>query len=214
MIYSAVVSKKLVISETELSARLMTPPASFPDGLDKYISELTAVIKPAFSAVEVDVRKPSLAEAKNEIKAPAAPFGKESDTQIEIGGALCKSKALARILRGCKRAVLLCATLGFEAERYLRKACSSSPSEHFILDAAADAMAEALCDAAEAEIFGERPHAPRFSPGYADLPIEFVGEIIRLTDAEKLLGVRLTKTFLTVPVKTVTAIIGIKEEDK
>jgi cobalamin-dependent methionine synthase I len=72
-------------------------------------------------------------------------------------------------------------------------------------------MVEAAADEAEKRILGEGKHRARFSPGYADLPLSFTEEILRLTNAKRLMGITLSDTFLATPSKTVTAIIGLKE---
>ena len=192
--YKLIDANELRISECELAARLSSPIGHEPAGVEKCISELKAVSTPAFVAVRVcDVELTSLG--------------------VRIGGAEYDSSALMRVFDGCCGAVLLCATLGFGAERLLRKYSALSASLHFLADAAADALVEALCDRAEAEILGDEMHTARFSPGYADLSISCVKEILVATDAERLLGVKLSESFLCTPSKTVTAIIGIKKED-
>lgn len=194
MIYKVLNPSGLKLSDTELSARLGCPTGEFPSELDLCLRELCACARPSFSAVRV----------------PVSPV---SDSSLCIGDTVCTSRALTKVLDRCREAVLLCATLGFGAERLLRRYSAISPALHFIADAAADAMAEALCDAAEDEILGDAAHTARFSPGYSDLPLSYVKEIVRLTDARSLMGVVLTDGFLAVPAKTVTAIIGIKNSN-
>ena len=55
-------------------------------------------------------------------------------------------------------------------------------------------------------------HTPRFSPGYADFPLAFVKDIVELTGAGARLGISVSREFLMTPVKSVCAVIGIKEE--
>jgi hypothetical protein len=195
MIYKLIDANELRPSACELAARLSSPIGHEPEGFERCIDELKAASAPTFVA------------------ASFGDLGLTSDG-VRIGGVEYKSLALKRVLEGCCGAVLMCATLGFGAERLLRKWSALSPSLHFLADAAADALVEALCDRAEDEIFGTNLRTARFSPGYADLPLRYVKEILCATDAEKLLGVKLGESFLCTPSKTVTAIIGIKKEDK
>jgi len=52
----------------------------------------------------------------------------------------------------------------------------------------------------------------RYSPGYGDFPLAAQRELLSLLDAPRKVGVSLTDTLLMVPSKSVSAIIGIKEE--
>ncbi len=193
MIFKEIDPFELILSENELSSRLKCPSRHLPDEFFKYIEELKSHSSPAFCAVRKPVRF-------------------DIDGKIAIGGITVASCALKTLLYGCSETVILCATLGFGAERIQRRYSVLSASAHFMIDAAADAMIEALCDRAEEIIFESEEHTGRFSPGYADLPLEFVKSIVNLTEAERLLGVRLNDCFLASPSKTVTAIIGVKGE--
>ena len=51
---------------------------------------------------------------------------------------------------------------------------------------------------------------PRYSPGYGDLPLSVQPDFLAALDAQKTLGITLTETFLMIPSKSVTAIIGIQ----
>ena len=79
---------------------------------------------------------------------------------------------------------------------------------------AAAAAAEAFCDEvndnlrlqAESEGLYLRP---RFSPGYGDLSLDCQRTFLRMLNAGKEIGLTLTDSGLMVPIKSVTAIIGI-----
>ncbi len=195
MIYERICADELVLSEAELSARLKMPVGTLPENFEECKSALFAAADPAFVAERARVRF-------------------LSDTKTELGGRVLESRALSVALAGCDEALFLSATLGFGAERLLRRYAASSPSLHFVTDAIADALVEALCDAAEERALGAEEHTARFSPGYADLPLSFVKDILEKTNAEKLLGVGLTDAYLAIPTKTVTAVIGIKTVSK
>lgn len=194
MIYKVLKASELVLSDIELSARLGCPRGEFPSEVERCKGELAACTQPSFCAVRL-------------------PILPSSDGLVHIGDTSSGSRALSAVLAECGEAVLLCATLGFGAERLLRRYSAISPLMHFVADATADAMAEALCDAAEDEILHATAHTARFSPGYSDLPLSYVKEIVRATDAGARMGVVLTEGFLAVPAKTVTAVIGIKNRN-
>jgi cobalamin-dependent methionine synthase I len=52
---------------------------------------------------------------------------------------------------------------------------------------------------------------PRFSPGYGDFPLSYQRVLIDLLDAPRVLGVSVTPSDLLVPVKSVTAVVGIRK---
>ena len=54
----------------------------------------------------------------------------------------------------------------------------------------------------------------RFSPGYGDLPIETQAKFLAVTDATKRVGINLSDSFLMIPRKSVTAIIGLFTDGK
>lgn len=54
---------------------------------------------------------------------------------------------------------------------------------------------------------------PRFSPGYGDFSIAHQGEILRLLDSAKKIGLSMTESSMLIPTKSVTAVIGLSRED-
>ena len=85
-----------------------------------------------------------------------------------------------------------------------------------ILDSMASTAIEQVCDAAEKEI-KEKINKDnfmtwRFSPGYGDLPITLQREFVRVTDAEKRIGLTVNEGGILLPRKSVTAIIGLSKE--
>ena len=52
---------------------------------------------------------------------------------------------------------------------------------------------------------------PRFSPGYGDLPLSCQPDFCRVLEAEKTVGITLTESFLMMPSKSVTAVIGVSK---
>ena len=117
-------------------------------------------------------------------------------------------------LRGCSKALFLCATLSSAVDRLIRKKQIGSMAEAMVTDALASAAVEQVLDGAEAQIFTKHPfreHTWRFSPGYGDLPLEIQGAFLDLLDAPKRIGVCVSTSLLLVPTKSVTAIIGLGE---
>ena len=108
----------------------------------------------------------------------------------------------------------MAATLGMEVEQLLRRTQARDMALAVILDAAASAAIENVCDnlcADLAETFAPRYLTERFSPGYGDLPISQQAELFRLLDIARRIGISLSESGLMVPQKSVTALIGVSD---
>lgn len=111
---------------------------------------------------------------------------------------------------------LLCATIGLQVDRELRRRMVTAPEEALILDACATAAIEEVADQAEKEIEGlcraeGKGLTWRYSPGYGDLPLETQKWLIPFLDAPRKIGLTVTDSLLMVPGKSVTAILGVTE---
>ena len=140
------------------------------------------------------------------------------DDMVCFADVRVKSRNLSVNLSGCTEVCVMACTLGAEADRLIRRASAVSSFEGAVYQAAASAMAEAWADTVndmireEAEERGLVTH-PRFSPGYGDLPLQLQKEIFRIIPVTKTIGVSLTDSLLMVPVKSVTALIGLGREE-
>ena len=190
MIYKETDPTKLRIDARELRARLSSPGGLEGAVAERLYGELLSVAKPAYVATRVELSR--------------------QNGGIALGRIVSRSEALARLTDGCSAGVALVCTLGVGVDRLILKRAQISPAEAFILDALADAMVEALCDLAESETC-DLGASPRFSPGYADIELSLGKEIIALTSAEKLLGIRFTESGLMIPKKSVNALVAIKD---
>ena len=129
---------------------------------------------------------------------------------ITLGEMVLTSRALARNLRGCERAVLFGATVGLGLDRQIARYGRLSPAKGLLLQALGAERIEALCDVFNAEVTACcGPTRPRFSPGYGDLPLETQRQIFPLLDCAGKIGLYLNESLLMSPTKSVTAIIGI-----
>ena len=132
-----------------------------------------------------------------------------SDSGLSLTG-----KDITRHLHGCTRCVLMAATLGVEADRLIRRFESADLSRSLIMDAAAAALIEEVCDRCEAEVREAAVRdgwqvGGRFSPGYGDLPLSTQGALIYLLDAGRKIGLHCTEMSLLLPRKSVTAVLGV-----
>jgi len=124
-----------------------------------------------------------------------------------------KGSNLADICRGCKKAALMAVTIGSGVDMLLRRSQTQTVSESVILDACASAETERIADIAEEEIMQSISCSEfltmRFSPGYGDVPLCESEKIISALDADKKIGLKMTRTDMLIPLKSITAVIGI-----
>ncbi|MEG2839503.1 MAG: vitamin B12 dependent-methionine synthase activation domain-containing protein [Lachnospiraceae bacterium] len=140
----------------------------------------------------------------------------EEPDKLQIGSLQVVSKDLARNLKGCKKVALFGATLGIEVDRLMRRYGVSDTSKMVVLQACATAMLEEFCDEQEEKIKDSLTEicdlSVRFSPGYGDFPIQLQKEILQILDATKQIGLSMTDSYMLTPVKSVTAVIGIRPQ--
>lgn len=140
------------------------------------------------------------------------------DGEVSFAGINIKSAALARNLKGCDEVIVFAATLGAEADRLLKKYLALDMPKAVVFQATAAACIEEYCDdlnrnlKAEAEAKG-RYLRPRFSPGYGDFALTYQNEILGLIEAHKYAGITLTDGGIMVPEKSVSALIGVSNEN-
>lgn len=190
--YFAIDKEKLKVDEKELKRRLSVSKdfdvSVFETAVEKVIAESTP--KACFVKVPVLVDE----------KGVEFPFGR------------VESKDIAKNLCGCSEAFVFAVTLGHGTERLLSKMSRLSAADFFVYDAVGSALAESVCDEAEKMIKRNLKCRPRFSPGYGDFPLSVQKDVLSLAGAERLLGITLTDTNLMLPQKSITAILGIRED--
>lgn len=138
---------------------------------------------------------------------------------ILIDGIVINSANLAKNLKGCKRVVLLAATIGRTADMMIKKYSVTNLAKSVIVQAAGAAYIESYVDEIEEKI---RKYAkeqelylrPRFSPGYGDFSLEYQKDIFAMLECSKRIGITLTEGNLMIPTKSVTAIIGLTTEER
>ena len=138
-------------------------------------------------------------------------FDSNDTSIIDLGFCKVKSEKLAKNLFGCKRIVLFAATVGIGFDRLISKYSVVSPSRSLCVSAIGSERIEALCDIFCDEL-SRRYGAtrPRFSAGYGDLPLSLQIDIFKALDCHKNIGVSLNDSIFMTPVKSVTAIVGVK----
>ncbi|MBQ9887276.1 MAG: Vitamin B12 dependent methionine synthase activation subunit [Lachnospiraceae bacterium] len=144
------------------------------------------------------------------------PIDISGDACIDFGFMQVQSRFLARNLKDCHEVYAFAATTGIRLERLLGKYMRISPGRAFIFDAIGSAAIEAFCDYLNAFLREEAAARgqflrPRFSPGYGDFPLEHQPALLRALDTSRKINLVLTDSFLMVPTKSVTAVIGISD---
>lgn len=175
----------------ELAARLQTKRELAAEGTESCLRELQKVLQCRYACARVPILRPA-------------------ENMLDLGFGPFESRNLYKNLEGCGEVFLFAVTLGVGVDRLLMRLSAVSGARHFITDALASALAEAACDRLDAELKGELTCAPRFSPGYGDLPLELQKPLLNLLQAQRI-GIHLTENLLMVPTKSITAIMGIKQ---
>ena len=129
-----------------------------------------------------------------------------------------KSRSLMRNLAGCDEVYLFAATLGIAVDTLIKRAALMDTAKGAVMQAAAAAVIEAYCDEENEKLREEAQSEglylrPRFSPGYGDLSLDCQRDFLNLLKAQKNIGLTVTDSGLMVPIKSVTAIIGISSTD-
>ena len=140
---------------------------------------------------------------------------KISDDEVDLAFMKVNSRSLKKNLDGCDYAYVMAATTGIEAHRLIEKNSIIHPLKGIVTDCIGSTAIESFCDKINLSFENADFLRPRFSPGYGDLPLECQKNITEFLQTKKNIGMSLTESLMMVPVKSVTAIIGIgKEKNK
>lgn len=189
IIFNTVDFDKFQIDELELSARLgdMVNVSQLKEYIDKYNSIVN--YKYAYARIDVQTK----------------------DDKCIFDFSDVESKALSKVLKDLKEVIIMVLSSGLEVDRLISRAFIKSQVEGFILDAIASAGIESFADYITNVINENIATTNRFSPGYADLPMEFQEPLLNRLNASKTVGISLTDKYIMIPSKSITAIMGIKQ---
>lgn len=138
-----------------------------------------------------------------------------TDEQSDLGFCRVTSRSIGQWMKGCNKVLVFAASIGLEIDRLIHLYSTVSPAKAVLYQAIGAERIESLCNAFCNDIRNELASigqiiTPRFSPGYGDLDISIQKDIFRALDCTRKIGITLTDSFLMLPTKSVTAIIGIK----
>lgn len=142
-----------------------------------------------------------------------------------------RGESLAKHLEGCDRIVISAATLGHGVDELISETQSTKIALSVVIDCGASLLAVVAADIAMERIredlseckaqtagsdIGAADAEPlfmteRFSPGYGDSPLEMQEQLLELLDAERQLGITLSKGYMMSPSKSITGIMGLAD---
>ena len=118
-------------------------------------------------------------------------------------------------LKDSQKCICLCGTLGSEVDNLIRKKQVTSMAEAMMIDKMASFVTEKVLDKAEEIIMSDYEGYEktfRYGLGYGDFPITKQKEFLDMLDASRQVGVHVNDASMLMPTKSVTCIIGIKND--
>ena len=142
----------------------------------------------------------------------------DADSVLLDNGTVFHSKVLAKYVGESKELYLFGATLGSRVDIALRRMALTSVAEAGAGQAVAAALIETYCDDCCAELQKRLPEGKKlkwlFSPGYGDWALEEQKILFPVLDCAHTIGLTLTESCMMAPVKSVTAVMTITEDDE
>ncbi len=129
-----------------------------------------------------------------------------------------ESRDLAAFLAGCSEIALIAATAGGDIVGEIQKAAAGDQlTRGVVFDAVASETVDAALDWITAYLRqvlrreNKEPRRGRFSAGYGDFMLQNQKRIFELLELHSL-GVRINPSYVLIPEKTVTAVVGIRSK--
>ncbi len=136
------------------------------------------------------------------------------DQEMKESGFELEGETIKEHLDGCCKCVCFCTTLGGEVDNLIRKKQITSMAEAMMIDNMASYLVEKACDKAEEIIMkdfdGDKTF--RYGLGYGDFPITKQKKFLDMLDASRQVGVHVNEASMLMPTKSVTCLIGIKDD--
>ena len=132
-----------------------------------------------------------------------------ADNITNFGFCKISNDALYKNLSGCNSAVVFAATAGLGVDRLIMRYSKISPAHAVVTSCIASSAIEVWCDEINDMINSHYVTKPRFSPGYGGVSLEYQKDVLSFLDAERKIGITLSDALMMIPVKSVTAFVGI-----
>lgn len=129
-------------------------------------------------------------------------------------GLVLSGRSMETLLAGAAAVALMAVTCGPGPDAVAARDAERDPVGALIYDACAIDLVEQGADACNQEVDAWAASSGlvptrRYSPGYGDLPLAVQPALLDALDAGRRLGVSLTDSLLMVPMKSVTAVVGL-----
>ncbi len=137
----------------------------------------------------------------------------DEGTIVEGTSLVLKGDDIRNLLKYCDKVVVMCATISGYVDTRIKALQITNMPLALVYDACASVAVDQVCDSIQLYIREKMPEyvqTMRFSPGYGDLPLTQQQEILDVLEAGKRAGVSLSEGGMLIPVKTVTAVFGLK----
>lgn len=190
IIFGSASPKDFEISKIELATRLNTNINFEYEFINQYIDEFNKAVTYKYAYVRLPISV--------------------SNNVCDFGFATVESNSLSRVLRDCKEVFIMAVTTGIEIDRLITKLYLKQDSSAFFIDSIGSAAVESYADYLNKEICQNLNTTNRFSPGYADFPLEFQRDLLSRINANQTVGITVNNELFMTPMKSITAIIGIK----
>ena len=195
MIYNDIIfgnasPKDFEINKIELAARLNANLDFDYEFINKYIDEFNESVSYKYAYVRLPISV--------------------SNNVCDFGFATVESNSLSRVLRDCQEVFIMAVTTGIEIDRLITKLYLKQDSSAFFIDSIGSAAVESFADYLNKEICQNLNTTNRFGPGYADFPLEFQRDLLARINANQTVGITVNNELFMTPMKSITAIIGIK----
>ncbi len=125
------------------------------------------------------------------------------------------SESIKKHLKGCTKAVFLCATLSSDIDKLIRKHETTNMLYAMAIDALSNAAIEQILDIVQEKIKEELKIYKlnfRFGIGYGDLSLSYQKPFLDIMNASKIIGLNVNENNLLTPRKSVTCIMGMKNQ--
>lgn len=142
-----------------------------------------------------------------------------SEARIKIEQMEIESRSLGRNLKGCKKVLMLGATLGVGVDLLMKRYSCTQIAKAVVMQACAAAVLEEYLnewqEKKKEELHSEGWYLrPRFSPGYGDFPLKHQKDMLGMLEAAKKIGLTMTDSSMLSPTKSVTAVIGLTRKEE
>lgn len=164
-----------------------------------------------------------ITQCENDILDHATPryiykiFDISISDNVEILGTnlILTGKSIKEHLEGCSKAALICGTLSVGIDKLIMKTQVLDMAKAVVMDAFAGVAIEQLMDKVDEQIgqyFPDMYMTYRFGIGYGDLPLDIMGDFLRVLNTDKSIGVTVTTGNMMSPTKSVACIVGLSNE--